>query len=217
MTRHELIDAFVAGNIGRREFVRGLTALGVSAGAASAYALTLAPGAAAAGDPRPAGFVMRAQADDEEYGTACTLTDDLEGVLALVGAEGATAAILDAILGAFDETDIPSIALLEALQADLAEQLDALDTLVGDLGGSAPSAATAAEAPSSADTALAALADALNDAISLFVGVIPAIEDGETRQTLTTMLAVLARYAGVVSTLAGDTPTSGPFEQATCP
>lgn len=218
MTKHELIDAFVGGQIGRRDFVRRLTALGVSMGAALAYAQTLAPSAAASGgSPRPHGFVMRAQADEGEYGTACTLTDDLEGVLALVGAEGSIAALLDAILGAFDESDIPEIAVLEALQSDLTEQLDALDTLVGDLGGASPSAATAAEEPSSADTALAALADALNSAVSLFVGVIPAIQDGETAQTLTTILAVLARYAGVVNTLAGDTPSSGPFEQPTCP
>jgi hypothetical protein len=43
MSRQELVDAYVSGQIGRRAFVRGLVALGVSAGAATAYAAALNP------------------------------------------------------------------------------------------------------------------------------------------------------------------------------
>jgi hypothetical protein len=50
MSRLELIDAYVSGTINRRAFVRGLTALGVSAGVAASYAVALQPIAAAQGD-----------------------------------------------------------------------------------------------------------------------------------------------------------------------
>jgi hypothetical protein len=44
--RNQLIDAYLAGAIPRRAFVRGLTALGVSAGVAASYAVALRPGPA---------------------------------------------------------------------------------------------------------------------------------------------------------------------------
>jgi hypothetical protein len=49
MSQHELIDAYVSGAINRRTFVRGLTALGVSATLAASYAVALEPPAAAKG------------------------------------------------------------------------------------------------------------------------------------------------------------------------
>ena len=49
MSRHELVDAYISGTINRRAFVRGLTALGVSAGVAASYAVALQPAAAAQG------------------------------------------------------------------------------------------------------------------------------------------------------------------------
>jgi hypothetical protein len=49
MSRYELIDAYIAGTINRRAFVRGLIALGVSAGVAASYAVALQPAAAAQG------------------------------------------------------------------------------------------------------------------------------------------------------------------------
>jgi hypothetical protein len=49
MSRHELVDAYVSGAINRRAFVRGLTALGVSAGVAASYAVALQPAAAGGG------------------------------------------------------------------------------------------------------------------------------------------------------------------------
>lgn len=50
MSRYELVEAYVSGTINRRAFVRGLTALGVSAGVAASYAVALRPVAAAPGD-----------------------------------------------------------------------------------------------------------------------------------------------------------------------
>ncbi|MCA9879290.1 MAG: hypothetical protein KC442_15975 [Thermomicrobiales bacterium] len=53
MSRHELVEAYIANTINRRAFIQGMTALGVSAGVAAAYAVALRP--AAAGDGPPAG------------------------------------------------------------------------------------------------------------------------------------------------------------------
>jgi hypothetical protein len=50
MSRNELVDAYISGTINRRAFVRGLTALGVTAGVAASYAVALQPVAAAPGD-----------------------------------------------------------------------------------------------------------------------------------------------------------------------
>ena len=50
MSRNELVDAYLAGTINRRAFVRGLTALGVSVGVAASYAVALQPAEAAPGD-----------------------------------------------------------------------------------------------------------------------------------------------------------------------
>jgi hypothetical protein len=46
MSKRELVDAYVSGAINRRTFVRGLTALGLSARLAASYAVALQPAAA---------------------------------------------------------------------------------------------------------------------------------------------------------------------------
>jgi hypothetical protein len=46
MSKHELVNAYVSGAINRRTFVRGLTALGLTASLAAAYAVALQPSAA---------------------------------------------------------------------------------------------------------------------------------------------------------------------------
>lgn len=46
MSKQELVDAYRAGGIDRRAFVRGLTGLGVSASVAASYAVALQPAAA---------------------------------------------------------------------------------------------------------------------------------------------------------------------------
>ncbi len=54
MTREELVDAYVEGRVSRRGFIRGLVALGVTAGAAATYA-----GALASASPARAGTTPR--------------------------------------------------------------------------------------------------------------------------------------------------------------
>jgi hypothetical protein len=46
MSTLELVDAYVSGAINRRTFVRGLTALGLTASLAASYAVALQPAAA---------------------------------------------------------------------------------------------------------------------------------------------------------------------------
>jgi hypothetical protein len=46
MSKRELIDAYISGAINRRTFVRGLTALGLTASLAASYAVALQPAAA---------------------------------------------------------------------------------------------------------------------------------------------------------------------------
>jgi hypothetical protein len=46
MSKRELIDAYVSGAINRRTFVRGLTALGLTASLAASYAVALQPATA---------------------------------------------------------------------------------------------------------------------------------------------------------------------------
>lgn len=72
MSRHELIDAYVSGTINRRTLVQGLTALGISAGMAAAYAVALRPVAAAPGAfgydydyDGPPGGMTRADSDGD--------------------------------------------------------------------------------------------------------------------------------------------------------
>lgn len=48
MSQNELVIAYASGRLSRRSFVSGLTALGVSAGAATAYATVLHPTRSAA-------------------------------------------------------------------------------------------------------------------------------------------------------------------------
>jgi hypothetical protein len=215
MTRHELIDAFVSGKIGRRDFVRRMTALGVSAGAALAYANTLVPGAAAAG-PASAPYVMRFQAQETVYGTACTLTSDADGATAVDAALQQVAAILNGMLDAFDDTDIPELDALEQMSSDLTDELDAVGTVVTDLGGTVPTPPPD-ETFTDPDEALSALFDALSAAVALFAGVVPAISDGEARQTLMNVALAVAANKGFAAGLAGEPPVSGPVEQPVCP
>src|SRR6266508_1583744 len=110
MTKLELIDAYVRGRIDRRHFVRRLTAAGVSSGAAFAYAQSLGPRAAVAGAARnPAGFVVRTQEDDADYGVACSIDSGLEAVAALMPGTVSLPVFLDAGLRLFGEADFPSL------------------------------------------------------------------------------------------------------------
>ena len=67
MSRNELVDAYTRGQIGRRQFIKGMVATGASLVAATAYAdkLRAAPSQGSVG-PRPARFV--GDVYDDVYG-----------------------------------------------------------------------------------------------------------------------------------------------------
>jgi hypothetical protein len=69
LSRHELIDAYIAREINRRTFVRGLMALGVSAGVAASYAVALQP-VAAGGSVDPCLYYL--YSSPELYELYCT-------------------------------------------------------------------------------------------------------------------------------------------------
>ena len=49
MSRSELLDAYLEGRLGRREFIQGLVGSGIALGAAAAHAAALKPAVMAAG------------------------------------------------------------------------------------------------------------------------------------------------------------------------
>lgn len=67
MTRHEVVSEYIAGRIDRREFIRKLTLVGVSAGAAAVYADTLTQSVAAKGAARGARGYVTAFQDTGDY------------------------------------------------------------------------------------------------------------------------------------------------------
>ncbi|MGH2530819.1 MAG: hypothetical protein ACRDJW_00805 [Thermomicrobiales bacterium] len=227
MTKRDLIDAYVAGRLERRRFVRGLTALGVSAGAAFAYARQLDPTAAAGLGTNAAGFVVRAQVDDGEYATACQLASDLDGVLAALAALALVEAVLARGLADFalaldelpplEDLGLNTADVLRTTRAQVGEQIAALETLVADLGGTATTGTVTVQNFASVDSFLTALAGVLTAAAARFAGIAPAIQNPEIRQTLTSVAIVVGRHVGFANVLTGDTPAATAFEQPTCP
>ena len=57
MSKRELVDAYVAGNLSRRSFIRGLVKVGVSAAAAVTYANVVASAAHAEHKDIPRGLL----------------------------------------------------------------------------------------------------------------------------------------------------------------
>lgn len=218
MTKRELIEAYIHGSVDRRDFVRRLTALGISAGAAVAYAQSLAPAASAAPGRNAAGFIVRAQTTDAEYGTACVLANDGTGVTALLGAVQGVEATLAALDNfSVDDFDAGVFDALTTIRDHQQEHADALSSILGDLGQSTPAAPSAATF-ASADAFLSALATALDNLVSLYAGVAPAlIDSGEVRQTVMTLSLSAARQAAYVANAAGNPPLPNAIVQPVCP
>jgi hypothetical protein len=86
MTKHELIDAYAKGRIGRRDFVNRLTGMGISAAAAVAYAANFAPMASAAGGQTQSGYKVRFQDAqfNDEYGTPIGVCQALDVLVQVV-------------------------------------------------------------------------------------------------------------------------------------
>jgi hypothetical protein len=216
VTKQELIGAYVRGELDRRGFVGRLTALGVTATAAVAYAGSFAPGVAASSSRNEAGFLMSAQGtvNDDEYGTAFSFASDEEAVTVALESVAAVLAVLGA-LGGFsaDDFDPGVFDVLTTIQEQQAEHADALAALLGDTPVETPPA----DSFGSADDFLASLAGALDDLVGTYAAVAPALESGEARQTVTNILAVASRQAAVVAELAGLDPVPATFQEPALP
>ena len=216
MTKQETLDAFARGDIDRRSFITRLSVLGVSAGAAVAYATAMAPNAFARTTRNDAGFLISANSaqTDEEYGTACTFASDEEALGALLDASTNVRSIL-AGLGDFTADDFaPGVYdLLTTIASQQDEHADALASLTG---GTAE-IPEAAAAGGSADDLLAALSEALTGLVSTYAAVGPALQDGEARQTVTNIGLSVAAQAALASVAAGNDPLAESFPLPVCP
>jgi hypothetical protein len=80
MSKHEVVEAYLQGRIDRREFVRRLTLVGVSAGAAVAYAQALGGSAEAApASTAPRGWAFQQYGGEDSDGDG--LSDEEEAEL----------------------------------------------------------------------------------------------------------------------------------------
>jgi hypothetical protein len=217
MTKRDLIDAYVRGDVDRRGFIRGLSALGVSAAAATAYAGTFGRDAAAAPSRNDAGFVSRLQDADGEYGIAVAieninralegfaersdvLVDRLEQIADRTGGNGPDP---DRIRKIRDQIEEQRQAVVTRLQQRLQERGEAQSS-VHRLTGRTPRLQE--------DASLADIANELNLQTGVLAALIPNIEIPQDLQLMTNLGLVTARHAAVVSDLAGIDPIPGAFE-----
>lgn len=237
MSKHELIEAYITGRIARRDFVRRLTALGVSGAAAAAYAHTLTPAAAAGGLARDAkGYIVRLQ-DDDPYGEIPVeeILEILRVVLAVLerlfslidqlfaqvngapsGARQFAYRSVALQSGELSETDLTE---LDTLREQFGLHRDALQTAIRDFGGDSSAAPTSEINADNSDDALSKLASLINTTVGVFSGVIPAIPGSgnqivSLRQTLTGIALVQARQASFLNRLIGEPAFPDTFEPA---
>lgn len=214
MSKHEIIQAYIRGDIDRRGFVTKLAAFGVSAGAAAAYATQFAPGVSAA---KPGGFVVRAaQTTDADYGTSVEFGSDAEAVTLVSDAIGAVAALF-ASLSSFSAADFPE-GLYDQLNdflGEIQEHADALSSLATIPTRRSATMGLRQSTPSSADDLLKQLEAAYETGVKNFVAAVPAVDAAEIRQTLADISHAVARHAGVLSFFVkGDGTPNGAFEEA---
>lgn len=221
MSRQELIRLYSEGLLARRDFVRRLTLAGVSAGAAAAYAQSLAPSASAAA-VRPLAI------QQAEYGGPINPDDLQEAVEALIE-------LLDAIID-FLRTSLDLLgpdAFLDFL-VRLGESVDVfglLQTLLSQLGAEQDtlrSATAAVLSPDVAkrrllvstrllqdadvDTFISDLGDVLDIQCQLYAGLIPAAKDAELRGELASLAIVKGEQAAFVRILRGLSPFPNELE-----
>lgn len=233
MTKSDVVDAFIRGDLDRRGFIKRLTAVGVSSAAAMAYAGSLVQSTAAA-PSTGSGFITRGFMQDEEYGTIVAPEELLAAVNVVEeSVEEVLAAVTD-LLANFGPDDFAAAGLDEsdyALMQDIAGQIEdqaaALESFLATLAGSSRSVSAFAGASvltsRSASLAqgtggtlleqLAKVAEGLNVIASMYAAVVPAVENVEDRQLLTQMAVTTGRHVAVVSYLAGLNPVPDAFEE----
>jgi hypothetical protein len=213
MTKNHVIESFMRGELDRRGLITRLTAAGVSAGAAAAYATSLGGSRVFASSGSPV-VVRHAQAQ-EDYGTAIELGSDAEGAEYLLEDISSVLAVLAGLDGfGPDDFDEGVYDILTTIQEQQEEHAAAISSLFDPpLDIPAGSAASF----SSADEYLAALIDALDTLVATYAAVVPAIAGDEARQTLMEIALVAAGHLAVARQLAGENPFPGSFQAPSDP
>lgn len=245
MTKHEIIEAYIAGQIDRRGFMKRLTTIGVSAAAAAAYAQSLAPSASAVGMGRgPAGYFM---AQTEPYGTAGEFESDLEAAEFLLSSDTVTVELYDSALDSLSAEDfeseniagLASAGLLGSnaigiqrsgslLTGDLIIELlslirDQTETHIATLEAAVvPLGSTGVEVEGTLNPTFTSAREFLDVArelhevaVSAYTTAAPAIEDVELRSTATAIATVKGRHAAFINLLAGESPFPATFDRPT--
>jgi hypothetical protein len=211
MTTQDLITRYSAGHLDRRGFVTRLTALGVSAGAAVAYAQAFAPSAAAQRVP------TRVQQADE-YGTAVEFESDAEAITTVSTVDQAHSDLLTTGLSQFTEDEfapfdvngLNTAELLNQMAEHVTEHLDALQQALARAASNPVAAAIQIPEMASADEFITKLGDLTNLLASLYAAAVPAVESDELRQDLANAALVKGRHASYLNLIRGLPP----FEQA---
>jgi hypothetical protein len=220
MTKSELVQAYIRGDLDRRDFIRKLTAAGVSAGAAAVYATSLGHSTALAANRNAAGFVAGTQ-PDEDYGIAVIIENLLEALQTVVDILQRLIARLEQLLqGSMSRSSLVYARLqdnaapvIADISSQMSDHVDALVAIYPDLTV-APAEVGAAQ---SEEETLEALADDANLLAGIYAALLPNLEDPEQRQTLTEIAIVGGRHASVLSHFAGLNPVPAAFEQAIDP
>ncbi len=211
MSKRETIDAFIRGDIDRRTFMGRLTTLGVSSGAALAYATTFG-NSALASPSSAAGFVSQGQ-DDLDYGVPNPFPLE-EGLQIISDALDEILSIFDDFAGFVAEDFAEGVFdALARIQEQLALQLEALGSLFGAGFTSTTRQFAAIQGTGDADAFLQSLSRAFDDLTASFAAVVPGTDEAAERQAMMNVAMVSARQAGFVNWAAGNDPFPTAFQQ----
>ena len=219
MTKRELIEAFLRGDVDRRQFVNRLTMLGVSGGAAVAYATSLSQSAAASPSQPAAGFVMRAQTeDDEDYGGGVDLPSDDEAIAIAIAVIEGIIALLEA-LDQFAATDFLEgvVETLERIRDQQNEHADALSATSGTARMTRQGFAAQTPKFASPEEFLNTVSDGLEELAGVYAAIVPGMQSAEYRQTVMGAASVAARHAAHTRSFAGRELLPETFQEAALP
>lgn len=212
MTKRETIDAFIRGDIDRRTFMGRLTTLGVSTGAALAYATTFGNSAVASTGSSASGFISRGQ-DDGDYGVPKPFP--LEEGLAIISEAFKELITLFEGLADFVTDDFAEgvFDALTQIQEQLALQLEALGSLFGAGSTNTVRQFASAQGTGDPDAFLQSLSTAFDDLTARFTAVVPGTEEDAERQTMMNVAMVTGRHTGFVNWAAGNDPFPSAFQE----
>jgi len=227
MTKQDAVNAYLRGDLDRRSFIRRLTAVGVSAGAAMAYAAALIPGVSANSGRTGAGYITRLQDVDSTYGTAILIADVAAALLATITTIDGINAFAEDFLDSFTADDFTAAGLDEddreivaSMINALKQHAEALQSILDNLGLPAGTCAVEEEPRTKTDDVLEelkALANGVHKLTGIYVALAPSIENVEDRLLLAQMIAVAGRYAALLARMAGENPVPAPFEEPVVP